>query len=427
MPPLPDDVFTMWPSSPCSSMRGTNALIPHAMPSTLTSTHQRQSFGSYSQSCVWPPGPMPALLHSTCTAPNSSTVSSARCSTDSGFVTSVTQPGDVEPVGPQRGDRVVERTGLDVGEHHLHPVLGEVPAHREPDAVGTAGDDGDLALDVSHRAQTTDRTTTDDRGDTMTVRYGARPPEQQRNREVEATSAKIWSTAVTVVWETDPDVDPRGAPAAARAVGAARPHPVRDRRTWAPASRSSAPAGSACAPGTARSEGEYALFMPMTTEQATVGGRETYGEPKKIGARRRSTSTATRCTRTSSAWASRSPSVRGTLGAPIDIAAKDKIDFYFKLSPSPDGKGFDTEPALVHVHRHEEARDGRTIDGDADAARLADRPDRRHPGRQASCRCSSRRSRRPSTARWSSGCRPTGCSRTCTSATTTSRSSGKKD
>ncbi len=31
-------------------------------------------------------------------------------------------------------------------------------------------------------------------------------------------------------------------------------------------------------------EGEYALFMPMTTEQATVGGRETYGEPKKIGA-----------------------------------------------------------------------------------------------------------------------------------------------
>src|SRR5204862_7206433 len=30
-------------------------------------------------------------------------------------------------------------------------------------------------------------------------------------------------------------------------------------------------------------EGEYALFMPMTTEQATVGGRETFGEPKKIG------------------------------------------------------------------------------------------------------------------------------------------------
>ena len=39
----------------------------------------------------------------------------------------------------------------------------------------------------------------------MTIRYGARPPEQQRNREIEATSKKIWSTAVTVVWETDAD------------------------------------------------------------------------------------------------------------------------------------------------------------------------------------------------------------------------------
>ena len=42
---------------------------------------------------------------------------------------------------------------------------------------------------------------------------------------------------------------------------------------------------------------------------------------------------------------------------------KDKVDFYFKCSPSPDGKGFDTEPALVHCRRHEEARDGRAIDG----------------------------------------------------------------
>ena len=53
----------------------------------------------------------------------------------------------------------------------------------------------------------------------------------------------------------------------------------------------------------------------------------------------------------------------GTLGAPIEIPPKDKVDFYFKCSPSPDGKGFDTEPALVHVRRHEEARDGRAIDG----------------------------------------------------------------
>jgi acetoacetate decarboxylase len=53
----------------------------------------------------------------------------------------------------------------------------------------------------------------------------------------------------------------------------------------------------------------------------------------------------------------------GTLGDEIDIPPKDKVDFYFKCSPSPDGKGFDTEPALVHVRRHEEARNGRTVDG----------------------------------------------------------------
>jgi acetoacetate decarboxylase len=53
----------------------------------------------------------------------------------------------------------------------------------------------------------------------------------------------------------------------------------------------------------------------------------------------------------------------GVLGTGVDIPARDKVDFYFKISPSPDGKGFDTEPALVHVRRHEEARDGRTVEG----------------------------------------------------------------
>jgi len=37
------------------------------------------------------------------------------------------------------------------------------------------------------------------------VRYGARPPEQVRNREVEATTTPIWSRAVTVIFETDPE------------------------------------------------------------------------------------------------------------------------------------------------------------------------------------------------------------------------------
>ena len=36
------------------------------------------------------------------------------------------------------------------------------------------------------------------------IRYGAKT--EQRSREIEATAAEIWSTAVTAVYETDPDI-----------------------------------------------------------------------------------------------------------------------------------------------------------------------------------------------------------------------------
>jgi acetoacetate decarboxylase len=195
----------------------------------------------------------------------------------------------------------------------------------------------------------------------MNVRYGARPVAEQRNREVEAVTTPIWSTAVTVVWETDPDVvravlppplEPSEPLARIRfaTVDMGRGYPVFGAGWFGVRARH------------ASVEGEYALFMPMTTEQATIGGRETYGEPKKIGAVSIDVSgdaVHARFERMGVVLAE----VEGTLGDPIDIAPKDKVDFYFKCSPSPDGKGFDTEPALVHVRRHEEARDGRAIDG----------------------------------------------------------------
>lgn len=194
----------------------------------------------------------------------------------------------------------------------------------------------------------------------MTIRYGARPPEQQRNREVEATSAKIWSTAVTVVWETDAD-----------AIRAVLPPPLEPSEPLARIRFATVNMGTGIPIFGAgwfgvrarhgSVEGEYALFMPMTTEQATVGGRETYGEPKKIGGVTIDLDgdhVHARFDRMGFPLAV----VDGTLGAEIDIPAKDKVDFYFKISPSPDGKGFDTEPALVHVRRHEEAREGRALD-----------------------------------------------------------------
>jgi len=195
----------------------------------------------------------------------------------------------------------------------------------------------------------------------MTVRYGARDVAAQRNREVEATTAKIWSTAVTVVWETDPDV-----------VRAVLPPPLEPSEPLARIRFATVDMGTGIPTfgagwfgvraRHAGTEGEYALFMPMTTEQATIGGRETFGEPKKIGAVSIAVdgdTVSARIERMGFTLAT----VSGTLGGPIDVAPKDKVDFYFKCSPSPDGKGFDTEPALVYCRRHEEARDARAIDG----------------------------------------------------------------
>jgi acetoacetate decarboxylase len=195
----------------------------------------------------------------------------------------------------------------------------------------------------------------------MTIRYGARAPEQQRNREVEATSAKIWSTAVTAIWETDLDV-----------IKAVLPPPLEPSDATARIRFATVDMGTGIPVFGAgwfgvrarhgRVEGEYALFMPMTTEQATVGGRETYGEPKKIGGvsiKIDGDTIDAKFERMGFTLAQ----LKGTLGAATEIPPKDKVDFYFKCSPSPDGKGFDTEPALVHVRRHEEAREGRTIDG----------------------------------------------------------------
>src|SRR5829696_751695 len=96
-PPLPDVVLTTWHSSPLARSVGTKASIPFTTPMTLTSSDHRQSLTWCSQ--IWPsdPEPMPALLHTRCTAPNASSVASRNASTDSSDVTSVTTPTTSRP------------------------------------------------------------------------------------------------------------------------------------------------------------------------------------------------------------------------------------------------------------------------------------------------------------------------------------------
>jgi acetoacetate decarboxylase len=201
------------------------------------------------------------------------------------------------------------------------------------------------------------------------TRYGARPPEMIRNREVEMTSVPIWSRAVTVVFETDPE-----------AVAAVLPRPLEPSAPTARLRVATVDMGSGLPRFGAGwfgvrarhgdAEGEYALFMPMTTEQATVGGRETYGEPKKIAdvdlAVDGDTLTA-RIARMGSTVAELS----GTLGAEQPGYEMDKLDFYFKPLPDPAGQGLEGDPAFVYCRRHETARVVRPVTGEC---KLLDAP-----------------------------------------------------
>ena len=111
-------------------------------------------------------------------------------------------------------------------------------------------------------------------------------------------------------------------------------------------------------------EGEYPLLMPMTTEQATVGGRETFGEPKKIG--------EVRATRDGDAvegviarMGFTLVEIRGRVVETLPVPPeRTKTDFYFKFLPAPDGDGFDNDPALVYCHKREKARLLERVEGD---------------------------------------------------------------
>jgi acetoacetate decarboxylase len=202
-----------------------------------------------------------------------------------------------------------------------------------------------------------------------TIRYGARPPELVRNREVEATSTPIWSQAVTVVFETDPE-----------AIASVLPRPLEPSVATARLRIAVVDLGTGLKPFGAGwfgvrarhgdTEGEYALFMPMTTEQATVGGRETFGEPKKMAEMSLDVD-GHRLDARVARMGSPVAELTGSLGPEAPGYEIDKLDFYFKLLPSPSGSGLEGDPAFVYCRRHEVARVVRPINGEC---KLLDAP-----------------------------------------------------
>ncbi|MUM29202.1 acetoacetate decarboxylase family protein [Mycolicibacterium sp. CBMA 295] len=193
------------------------------------------------------------------------------------------------------------------------------------------------------------------------IRYGPRPPETRVDHEIDATKAPIATEAVTVTYLTDPDI-----------VAAVLPKPLepaaeplvriqlqRVRIEGRP------PFGSAVFSVTARHgelQGDYPLFMPQSTEQSVTGGRETFGEPKKlaeIAVERDGDSVTAAVARLGYQLIK----VNGRITGPAELPPDQvNTEFYFKFLRAPDGGGI-TDPHLVYgeYHRHYELLE--TIDG----------------------------------------------------------------
>ena len=196
------------------------------------------------------------------------------------------------------------------------------------------------------------------------IRYGARSEGERANREVQATSVGAWSTSLTVTYCTAPEI-----------VAAVLPPPLEpsdeplvrisvatvDLDRGLPTFGAGTFAVQALHEGTV---GYYPLVMPMTTEQSVIGGRETYGEPKKLAKvelTRDGDRVAGTFTRMGVTFVEITGRVVGDLPVPPDA---QRTDFYFKFLPAPDGKGFDAEPALVYCRRDDTTKSLSRVEGE---------------------------------------------------------------
>ncbi len=112
-------------------------------------------------------------------------------------------------------------------------------------------------------------------------------------------------------------------------------------------------------------EGIWLLTMPMTSEQAVIPGRETYGEPKKLAAidfQQEGDRVRAVVTRMGVAYLE----ARGRLG--VDLGPRELVEhgYCVKALPSCEkGKAFDGDPLLVRLEwRHHHARVQRIEDGE---------------------------------------------------------------
>jgi acetoacetate decarboxylase len=129
--------------------------------------------------------------------------------------------------------------------------------------------------------------------------------------------------------------------------------------------------------------GVFLLTMPMTTEQAVIGGRETYGEPKKIAQiefSKEGNRVAAKVSRMGTTYLS----VSGTVGQALGPREFVEYGYCVKASPSCDpARALDGDPLLVRLewrHQHSGAWQmdgGALVLGESPVDPVADVPVRR--------------------------------------------------
>lgn len=111
-------------------------------------------------------------------------------------------------------------------------------------------------------------------------------------------------------------------------------------------------------------EGTYILTMPMTAEQAVLSGRDTYGEPKKIGEidlRVEGDRVEARVTRMGITYLEG----RGRLGEDRGGREYTEYAWCYKALPSCEkGRDFDGDPLLVRLVWQQRHREVRPVEGE---------------------------------------------------------------
>ncbi len=129
-------------------------------------------------------------------------------------------------------------------------------------------------------------------------------------------------------------------------------------------------------------EGTYLLTMPMTAEQAVLGGRDTFGEPKKLAQidfKLEGDAVSARVQRMGIPYLE----IRGTLGESLPAREFTEYGYCFKALPSCEKPGsFDADPLLVrlewqHAHRVVRRVAGEVILRESPFDPVADLPVRR--------------------------------------------------